>query len=91
MARVLILTWHYLAIAARQYTVPFPLAIVAHELSSGDRVRLTATWRWLAPLASAATIGGWTWWFGGAAPLGELAAQAIDPNRFRHLNPAHFV
>jgi hypothetical protein len=78
-----------LAIASRQYAVAFPLAVAAYELFRGEHRPSNAKWRWLAPLASAATIGGWMWLFGGPAPAGELAVQGIDANRLRHLDPTH--
>jgi len=80
-----------LAIASRQYAVAFPLAVAAYELFRGEHRSSNAKWRWLAPLASAATIGGWMWLFGGPAPAGELAVQGIDANRLRHLDPTHAV
>jgi hypothetical protein len=78
-----------LAIASRQYAVAFPLTVAAYELFRSEHRPSHAKWRWLAPLASAATIGGWMWLFGGPAPAGELAVQGIDANRLRHLDPTH--
>jgi HEAT repeat protein len=75
-----------LAIATRQYAVAFPLAIAAYELFRSDGER-----RWIAPAASAATLGLWIWFFGGPAPLAELARQEIAANRLLHLYPSHFV
>jgi len=80
-----------LAIASRQYAVAFPLAVAAYELFRGGQRPSNAKWRWLGPLASAATIGGWMWLFGGPAPAGELAVQGIEANRLRHLDPTHAV
>jgi len=76
-----------LAIATRQYAVAFPLAIAAYELFRADRKMR----RWIVAAASAATLGGWMWFFGGPAPPAELAAQGIDANRLRHLDLTHIV
>jgi hypothetical protein len=75
-----------LAIATRQYAVAFPLAVAAYELFRRD-----GQWRWIAPAASAATLGVWIWFFGGPAPMAELALQEIDANRLLHLYPSHIV
>ena len=80
-----------LAIATRQYAVAFPVAIAAYEFFRSDWKPSRAMCRWIAPAASAATLGGWFWIFGGPAPLAELANQGIDADRLRHLDPTHIV
>jgi hypothetical protein len=80
-----------LAIATRQDAVAFPLGIAAYELFRSDWKPSSAAWRWIAPAASAATLGGWIWLFGGPGPLAELAFQTIDADRLSHLHPSHFV
>jgi hypothetical protein len=67
-----------LAIASRQFTLAFPLAITLHELlttfrQEGFKLKL----RWVAPLLATATIGGWILLFQGLAPPTALTSEAI--------------
>jgi hypothetical protein len=77
-----------LAIAARQFMLAFPVAIVAYELWVALRAALAANSvqarveiirqsaiRWLTPLVAASTILGWFWLFGGLAPSSGIAVR----------------
>jgi hypothetical protein len=74
-----------LAIACRQYTVAFPLAIVAHEIVTG-RVRRSC--RGIVDAgAAAATLAGWVLFFGGIAPPVAIATQGIATAPFATVVP----
>lgn len=80
-----------LAIASRQLTVAFPLAIVVYELRRPGRFRFSELPRWVAPALGAATLSGWIWLFGGPAPRGALDLEGVEANRLQMLDPAHIT
>ena len=66
-----------LAIAARQYMLAFPLALVAHEVAQRLCGRPRPPVAWAAPLFAAATILFWLALFGGAAPAAGIAERPV--------------
>lgn len=79
------------AIATRQYTVAFPIAIVVWELFRSARRSSHSPARWIAPSLAAATLGGWYWLFDGPAPRVVLEGMGIPPNRATDLAPSHLI
>ena len=76
-----------LAIACRQYTLPFPVAIAVFELINCMRQEkhFQANVSWLAQMTAAATILGWIWLFGGLVPQVAAGANNLPIRTFNNL------
>jgi hypothetical protein len=64
-------------IAARQYIVAFPVALLMIALLDRLRAHTHDPLRIAAPLIACASLVGWIAFFGGLAPLAEIQAQAV--------------
>ena len=64
-----------LAVASRQFVVAFPAGLLAWELIRGG-LRLPLR-QWIAPAAGLVSLFGWYLFFGGFAPVGEVAEQRL--------------
>ncbi len=74
-----------LAIASRQFTIAFPAAIVAHELTLAIFTGQKRPWlTWAAPLAALTTLAGWFWLFGGLAPKLAMREHQVNIPASQH-------
>lgn len=74
-----------LAIASRQFTIAFPAAIVAHELTLAIFAGQKRPWlTWAAPLAALTTLAGWFWLFGGLAPKLAMREHQVNIPASQH-------
>lgn len=75
-----------LAIASRQYMLPFPAAIATYEFIVAiiniryyHSISLARQKRWIAPLVSTLSIFGWIYLFQGLAPETAVATRNVPP------------
>jgi hypothetical protein len=78
-----------LAIAARQYMIAFPAAILCYELCASWKRGFAVRGSWVAPAVAAASILGWIALFGGLAPRAAVDAQQVSTARAARIFPDH--
>lgn len=81
-------------IAARQYMLAFPAALLAWELMQAwrdraDRRRPWADPAWILPLLACTSILGWIAFFGGLVPTEAVQHQYLATARPLTVNPSH--